>query len=93
MIDAVKAPHSKTFFAILDYGIEGGLEQVPLLRSVNDGETWIEIGKVKKPHFSALIKEIKFTSPQEGTIKFEKDENHFLILQTKNSGKTWVEKK
>lgn len=88
--DAVKVPHSKTFFVILDYGIEGGLEEVPLLRSIDNGQSWREISKVKKPHFSDLIKELKFSSPLVGTIKFEKEENDFLLLHTKDGGKTWA---
>jgi hypothetical protein len=76
--DAYKIPRSKTFFVILDYGIEGGLKEAPLLRSIDDGQTWIEIAKVKKPHFSALIKEIKFSSSLKGSIKFEFEDKEIL---------------
>jgi hypothetical protein len=76
--DAYKVPNSKVFFAVFDYGIEGGLEKVPLLKSIDDGKSWVEISQLKKPHFSATIKEIKFTSPLKGRIEFEFEDKKIL---------------
>ena len=86
--DAVKVPHSKTFFVIFDYGIEGGLAEVPLLKSNDNGQSWMEVSKIKKTHFSDLIKEIKFSTPLLGTVQIEKEEK-VLFLHTKDGGKTW----
>ncbi len=88
--DAFKAPNSKTFFAVFDYGVEGGLQKVPLLKSIDDGQTWTEVTQIKKPHFSNLINEISFTSPLKGTLKLEKDENKFIKLYTIDGGKSWT---
>ena len=91
--DAFKAPNSKTFFAVLDYGVEGGLQRVPLLKSIDDGQTWTEVTQIKKTHFSDLIKGITFTSPLKGTLQLEKDENKFINLYTRDGGKSWTKDK
>ena len=89
IIDAFEVEKSQTLYAILDYGIEGGLEVIPLLKSTDGGKSWFKVGEIKKPHFSFLIKEMKFSSPSHGFIKFEGDENKFFTSTTKDGGKTW----
>ena len=89
IIEAFKVENSQTLYAILDYGIEGSLEIVPVLKSTNDGKSWFKVGKIKKPHFSFLIKEMKFSSPSNGFVKFEGEENQFSFYTTKDGGKTW----
>jgi len=89
IIDAFEVEKSQTYYAIFDYGIEGGLEVVPVLKSTNRGKSWFKVGEIKKPHFSFLIKEIKFSSLTNGFVKFEGDENQFTLSTTKDGGKTW----
>jgi hypothetical protein len=89
IINALEVEKSQVLYAILDYGIEGSLEIVPLLKSIDSGKSWFKVGEIKKPHFSFLIKEMKFSSPSKGFIKFEGDENQFSTSTTKDGGKTW----
>jgi len=91
IVNAFEVEKSQTLYAILDYGIEGGLELIPLLKSTNSGKSWFKVGEIKKPHFSFLIKEMRFSSPSHGFIKFEGDENKLSTSTTKDGGKTWVQ--
>jgi hypothetical protein len=79
------------YVAILDWSIEGGFAEVPMIESKDQGKTWFPLSKIEKPHFSALIKSLDFDEKGNGTITLEWEPKGHVVakLYSKDNGKTW----
>ena len=91
-IDVTVLPNKKnSLVGVMDYGVEGGLETVPVFKTENGGHSWLHTGDIHKPHFSARLTKVIFDSPAAGKILMETDDGakEIFAVETKDAGRTW----
>lgn len=89
-IEATSLPVRKATVAVADFGVEGGMESMPVFKTEDKGVTWKHIGELHKPHFSAKLTKLIFESPTNGkaTLDWDRDSDKFEV-ETKDGGRTW----
>jgi hypothetical protein len=87
------------YVAVLDWTVEGGFKDVPIIESRDRGKTWLPLSKIEKPHFSAQVTDLKFDEKGNGELRMEWEpsptEGETLIrtavakLYTRDFGRNW----
>jgi hypothetical protein len=92
---AAAAPEKGYLWGFLEYSVEDGGKEIPVVMSVDKGRTWAHVATIEKPDHEATLQAFEMNTKGEGQIQvaLEKDAapgtRKIFTYVTKNWGKNW----
>ncbi len=88
-VNATYLASKNSYWAVLDYMVEGNLKVIDILWSQDDGETWSKYSTFEKERFDLSFKSMDLKEDGSGIAVVWDGVSHYFH-RTKDLGKTWA---